>query len=101
MSIPNRKSHDRSSGEAELHGIAAGMAKAMGVQLLRKNLGFHVGIRMQSDATPAIWLTRGPGMGKIRQVDVTDLWVQERIRPKAVDLVKVAEPRMRPTHEVR
>ena len=29
-------------------------------------------------------------MGKVRHLDVTDLWVQQKVRSGAVDLVKVA-----------
>ena len=66
-----------SSGEAELHGIAAGMAQALGLQALAKDLGFHVTIDVLPDATAAIGIARRRGMGQIRHLDCTDLWIQE------------------------
>ena len=47
-----------SPGEAELHGIAAGTAQALGQQALAKDLGFRVTIDILSDATAAIGITR-------------------------------------------
>ena len=61
----------------------------MGLRSLCKDLGFNVGIRVHSDATAAIGIARRRGMGKIRHLDTTDLWIQERVRSKDVDLVKV------------
>ena len=78
-----------SSGEAELSGIAAGAAQAIGPQTILRDLGFNVKIVLHSDATAAIGIARRKGMGKIRHLDVSDLWVQDKIRSGALDLVKV------------
>ena len=56
-----------SSGETELHGIAAGMAQALGVRALVKDLGFRVTIDVMPDATAGIGIARGRGMCKIAQ----------------------------------
>ena len=45
---------------------------------------------MHSDAAAAIGIARRRGLGKIRHLDVEDLWVQSKVRDKIVDLVKVA-----------
>ena len=79
-----------SSGEAELSGIGSGIAEALGFQSLAKDLGWHYRIVVHSDATAAIGIARRRGLGKVRHLDVTDLWVQEKIRSKAVELRKVA-----------
>ena len=78
-----------SSGEAELHGIAAGMAQAIGIQTILRDLGFNVKIMIHSDATAAIGIARRKGMGKIRHLDVSDLWIQDKIRSGAIGLSKV------------
>jgi hypothetical protein len=79
-----------SSGEAELHGIGAGIAQGLGLQSVARDLGLEYGIRVHTDATAAIGMCRRRGMGKIRHLDVTDLWIQQKVRSGAVDLVKVA-----------
>ena len=44
---------------------------------------------MHTDATAAIGIARRRGMGKIRHLDTTDLWVQEKIRSGRVELLKI------------
>ena len=78
-----------SSGEAELHGIGAGIAQGLGLQSIARDLGFHVSIRVHTDATAALGICRRRGLGKIRHLDVTDLWCQEKVRTGAVTLHKV------------
>jgi hypothetical protein len=78
-----------SSGEAELHGIAYGAAQALGLQSLLRDLGWSLKIRLHSDATAAIGICRRKGLGKIRHLSVTDLWIQDKVRSKTIDLVKV------------
>ena len=78
-----------SSGEAELHGIAMGCAQAIGLQSLLRDLGWEVGITVLSDATAAIGIARRKGLGKVRHLDCTDLWIQDKIRSKIINLEKV------------
>ena len=78
-----------SSGEAELNGIGAGIAQGLGVQSICRDLGYNYNLRVHSDATAAIGIARRRGMGKIRHLDTTDLWVQEVVRSGRVELVKV------------
>jgi hypothetical protein len=78
-----------SSGESELHGIAQGCAQAIGVQSLLTDMGWRLPLTVHSDATAAIGIARRKGLGKIRHLDVTDLWIQDKIRNKSIKLVKV------------
>ena len=78
-----------SSGEAELHGIANGAAQGMGVQSLMRDMGWVVDLHLHSDATAAIGIARRKGLGKIRHLDVADLWIQDKIRSKRMQLSKV------------
>ena len=78
-----------SSGEAELHGICAGVAQGIGLQSICRDLGFEYKIRIHSDATAAIGIARRRGMGKIRHLDCADLWVQEKIRSSKIVLEKI------------
>ena len=78
------------SGESELHGICAGTAQAIGLQSIAKDLGFTYKIRVWSDATAAIGIARRRGMGRIRHLDCSDLWIQEKVRTEAIELHKVA-----------
>ena len=64
-----------SSGESELHGIASGCAQTLGVQSLMRDMGWSMPITVHSDATAAIGIARWKSLGKIRHLDVTDLWI--------------------------
>ena len=78
-----------SSGEAELHGICAGVFQGIGLQSICRDLGLEYKLRIHSDATAAIGIARRRGMGKIRHLDCSDLWVQENIRSAEIELVKI------------
>ena len=78
-----------SSGEADLHGIAYGAAQALGIQSLMKDAGWKIDVHLHSDATAAIGIARRKGLGKIRHLDCTDLWIQDKIRSKKMKLSKV------------
>ena len=78
-----------SSGEAELHGIAQGCAQALGIQSLCRDMGWSLKIVVHSDATAAIGIARRKGLGRIRHLDVTDLWIQDKIRSRQMELRKV------------
>ena len=53
------------------------------------DLGFTIAIRIHSDACAAIGIARRRGLGKIRHLDVEDLWVQQKVRDNSVELVEV------------
>ena len=78
-----------SSGEAELHGIAYGAAQGLGLQSLLKDMGWEVALRLHSDATAAIGICKRKGLGKVRHLATTDLWIQEQVRSRRIELVKV------------
>ena len=78
-----------SSGEAELSGIGSGIAQALGVQSLAADMGWSLKPRVFSDATAAIGISKRRGLGKIRHLHTTDLWVQEQVRSERVELLKV------------
>ena len=78
-----------SSGEAELSGIGSGMAQAIGIQSLAADMAWTLHPRVHSDATAAIGISKRRGLGKIRHLHTADLWVQEKVRSKAITLLKV------------
>ena len=73
-----------SSGESKLHGILKGVSTALGMQLVARDLGFEIKVRVHSDACAAIGIARRRGLGRIRHLDVEDLWVQTKVRDRSV-----------------
>ena len=78
-----------SSGESELHGIGRGIQNALGFRSMARDLNIHMPLRIHSDATAAIGIARRRGFGKMRHLDVEDLWIRERVRNNDVELCKV------------
>ena len=79
-----------SSGEAELGGICRGASIALGLQSLAADLGIKTNIKMYTDATAAIGICRRRGLGKVRHLHVSDLWIQDRLKRGDFTLTKVA-----------
>ena len=52
-------------------------------------MNWPVKVRLHSDATAAIGIARRKGLGKIRHLDVTDLWVQDQVRSQKIFIDKV------------
>ena len=79
-----------SSGEAELHGIAKAASYGIGLRSLMRDLGYALEVEILSDAVAAIGIARRRGVGNIRHLDTTDLWIQERIKAGDLRVTKVA-----------
>ena len=52
-------------------------------------MGWAMPITVHDDAVAAIGIARRKGLGKICHLDVTDLWIQDKIRSKRIKLLKV------------
>ena len=52
-------------------------------------MNWKLPLTVHSDATAAIGIARRKGLGKIRHLDVTDLWIQDKIRSKEIQVEKV------------
>ena len=79
-----------SSGEAELAGVVRGASEGCGMQSLAAELGVALKVSIHADSSAAIGICRMTGIGKVRHLAVTQLWVQERLRAGSFTLHKVA-----------
>ena len=78
-----------SSGEAELSGIGSGMAQGLGIQSLCADMLWPLKVRVHSDATAAIGISKRRGVGKIRHLEAKDLWIQDKVEKKELMLGRV------------
>ena len=78
-----------SSAEAELGGIVKGACNALGLQSVAADLELDREVLLHGDSAAAIGICRRQGVGRIRHLAVQDLWVQDQIRQKKINLVKV------------
>ena len=54
-----------------------------------RDMAWSMPITIHSDATAAIGIAQRKRPGKIRHLDVTDLWIQDKIRSKQIRLLKI------------
>ena len=78
-----------SSAEAELTGLVAAATHSLGMRSLAHDLGISFTIALWSDAAAAIGIARRKGLGRVRHLDVADLWIQDKLREKEFTLNKV------------
>ena len=78
-----------SSGEAELMSMVKASSEALGLRALYGDFGIDISIRIASDATAAIGMVGRLGLGKVRHLSVSDLWLQEKSRSGEIKFYKV------------
>jgi len=78
-----------SSGEAEYYGMVKGAAVAMGIKSMFADLGVEVKIRVRTDASAAKGIASRRGLGKVRHIEVNQLWLQEKVGDGTIEIMKV------------
>ena len=78
-----------SSGEAEYGGIVKASSEGMGVQSMLRDLGYDFTLQVNTDSSAAVGVSNRHGLGKVRHLDVRELWVQEKVGNGDIRLVKV------------
>ena len=78
-----------SSGEAEFYGVVEAAGLALGQQAVLNDLGYQVPVRVWTDSSAAMGICGRQGLGKLRHIATHTLWVQEKVRSKAIELRKV------------
>ena len=68
-----------SSGEAKFYGIVKVGSHGLGMVGLCRDLGLTVSLRINSDSSAATSIVSRKGVGKVRHLDVRELWLQERV----------------------
>ena len=61
----------------------------LGFSAILKELGNDVKIRLKTDASAAIGIASRHGLGKVRHIEVTQLWLQQKVQDKHILLSKV------------
>ena len=80
-----------SSGESDYYGIVKAASVALGIRSLALDMGIEYTkpIVIKSDASAAIGISNRIGVGKIRHIEVTQLWVQDKVASKELVVLKV------------
>ena len=78
-----------SSGEAELAGVVRGCAGAIALRSFGWDMGISLRITVHTDSSAAKGVVEREGIGRIRHLEVAQLWVQEKLKAKDFELKKV------------
>ena len=80
-----------SSGEAEYYALVKAASVSLGLKALGEDMGldFSEPIEIKSDATAAIGISNRVGAGKVRHIEDTQLWLQDKVSQKIITLEKV------------
>ena len=78
-----------SSWEAEYYGIVKGASIAMGMRSIMKDFGVNFSITIQTDASAAKGIASRRGLGKVRHIEVNQLWVQEKVSTGEITTRKI------------
>ena len=78
-----------SSGEAEYYAMVKGASVALGFKSILKEVGVDVMIELKCDASAAIGIVMRKGLGRVRHIDVTQLWLQEKVAEKKIRITRV------------
>ena len=81
-----------SSDEAE-YGIVKGATVTMGMQSMLCDFGIDVGISISIDASAEVGMANRRGLGKVRHMDVCQLWIQDHVAQGSMRLVRIAGDR--------
>ena len=79
-----------SSAEAELYGLVRASAETLGAMSLYKDFGKEVGGNVLGDASAALAIVNRQGIGKIRHLDTSYLWIQEKAANKQLAYQKIS-----------
>ena len=78
-----------SSGEAEYYGMVKGASMALGIRSILADLGVELQIRIRTDASAAKGIATRRGLGKVRHIEVNQLWLQEKVNNGEIQVMKV------------
>jgi hypothetical protein len=78
-----------SSGEAELLALTSGLQEAKGVHTLLTELGLPLRIVAHTDSSAAIGIATRRGLGKLKHIELRQLWIQQETEARRVIIKKV------------
>ena len=78
-----------SSGEAELYAIVKGCSEGLGMRSVAREMGRHLRLELNTDSSAAKGAALRTGAGRLKHIQTSQLWVQERISTGEIGIKKV------------
>ena len=68
-----------SSGESEYYALVKASSLAIGLQNMLADVNMAMTINVRADAISAIGIASRRGLGRVRHIELAQLWIQERL----------------------
>ena len=78
-----------SSAEAELNAACKGAQEGIAARIMSEEMGMPKSLRMSTDASAALGIIGRQGAGKIKHLEIRQLWLQERVRNRNMSIRKI------------
>ena len=78
-----------SSAEAELYGLVRASAESLGTLSMFKDFGIRLGAHVFGDASAALAIIQRQGLGRMRHLDTSYLWIQEKAMNEELQYRKI------------
>ena len=78
-----------SSGEAEYYGLVKGSSIGLGIGGSMSDLGVNGKVKVLTDSSAAKGISARKGVGRVRHIEVNQLWVQDKVRTGDIEIIKV------------
>ena len=78
-----------SSGESEYYAMVKGGSVGLGIRSMLGEMGVEVQVAIKSDASAAIGMVKRRGLGRVRHIDVSQLWIQGKVLNRDIKVKKV------------
>ena len=69
--------------------MVKGGSVALGLQSVMKDFGIETEIDLKSDASAAVSIASRTGLGKVRHIEVCQLWLQNKVRRGDIRVARV------------
>ena len=78
-----------SSGEAEYYGMVKGAGNALGLAGVFRDMGIKQEIVLYTDSSAAKGISTRRGLGKLRHVELNELWLQDQVSRGRIAVRKI------------
>ena len=78
-----------SSGEAEFYGIVKGASNALRLTGILKDFGVNLDVAVSTDSSAAKGSANRRGLGKLRHIEMSELWVQDLVAKGRITIYKI------------
>ena len=78
-----------SSGEAEYYGMVKGAGNALRLSGVFRDMGIEREITLHTDASAAKGISSRRGLGKVRHVELSELWLQDQVARGRIAVKKI------------